>query len=267
MRAYAWELEKLTAQARVRGVAAACLAGPPIGVTVLEIQPALPTDTLFGRWVHVSGLADSLVLLSFVTAYALPLLSCVVAGDIFAAEDRHGTWKTILTRGPGRMSIFWAKTLAAATVTVVIVLLLAVSSTAAGLLIVGNQPLVTLSGTLTGGGAAAWRVLASWATALPPALGFTALGLLLSVATRSSVAGIVGPAAVGLPMQLYSFGGSAEGLRAAMLSTAFESWHGLLSDRVRLGPVVSAGLVSAAYAAACVAAAAWLLRRREFAHG
>jgi ABC-2 type transport system permease protein len=204
-------------------------------------------------------LADSLVLLSFVTAYALPLLVCVVAGDIFAAEDHLGTWRTVLTRSRHRMSIFWAKTLAAATVTVTVVVLLAVSSTAAGLLIVGGAPVVDLSGTPVGGLRGAALVLASWATVLPPALAFTALGLLLSVATRSSLAGVVGPAVIGMLMQLYSCVGGAEGLRQAMLSTAFEGWHGLLAGRPQFGPLWTSVLVSAAYTLVCGAVAAGLL--------
>jgi ABC-2 type transport system permease protein len=43
----------------------------------------------------------------------LPLLAAIVAGDIFAAEDQHGTWKTLLTRSVSRTQIFWAKTLTA----------------------------------------------------------------------------------------------------------------------------------------------------------
>jgi ABC-2 type transport system permease protein len=52
-------------------------------------------------------------MLAFAAQWVLPLLAAVVAGDIFANEDQHGTWKTILTRSVSRSQVFWAKTLTA----------------------------------------------------------------------------------------------------------------------------------------------------------
>lgn len=73
---------------------------------------------------------------------------CLVAGDIFSAEDHARTWGTILTRAVSRRSIFGGKLLAAGAYAVLIVLLLTVSSVLSGLLTVGHQSLVGLSGNL-----------------------------------------------------------------------------------------------------------------------
>ncbi len=159
---YHWELEKLTAQWRVRIAVLACLFGPVAATLVLSSQQQTPSDTLFGRWVHVSGAAIPLLILTFVTQYAVPLLTGLVAGDIFAAEDHYGTWKMIITRSPGRGAIFTGKTLAAMTYTLVLMGLLFLSSTVSGLLIVGHQSLVGLSGTLIPAGHATELALASW---------------------------------------------------------------------------------------------------------
>jgi ABC-2 type transport system permease protein len=264
---YQWELEKLVAQLRVRGAIAACLLGPPLFVLVVNAQDTVPSDTLFGRWVHFSGLAAPLVALSFVTQWALPLLTCLVAGDIFAAEDHYGTWKTILTRSRGRAEIFWGKTLAAGTFCVVIVLLLALASTAAGVLVIGDQPLVSLSGTLIAPGRATLLVLASWGTALPPALGFTAMGLMFSIITRNSPAGMIAPAAIGLLMQLISLINGADAVRHALLTTPFNAWHGLLSGQPYYGPLWHGAIVSTVYLIGCLAAAYLALRRRDFTQG
>jgi hypothetical protein len=64
---------------------------------------------------------------------------------------------------------------------------------------------------------------------LPPAFGFTALAVLLSVATRNSAAGIRLPVVAGLTMQLFAFIDAPELVRR-LLITAFGAWHGLLTE-------------------------------------
>src|SRR5205085_4529818 len=86
------------------------------------------------------------VVLVFGGIVGFPLITAVVAGDIFASEDGHVTWKTVLTRSCSRSEVFRGKCLAAMTFSASMVLLLAVSSTLAGILVVGTQPLIGLSG-------------------------------------------------------------------------------------------------------------------------
>jgi ABC-2 type transport system permease protein len=264
---YRWELEKLTAQWRVRIAVLTCLLGPFAATAVLDLQQQTPSDTLFGRWVHTSGSAIPLLILSFAAQYAIPLLTGLVAGDIFASEDRYGTWKMILTRRSGRTAIFWAKTLAAGTYTVLVMVLLVLSSTAAGLLIVGHQSLVGLSGTLIPAGHATGLVFWSWASALPPALGFTALGLLFSVVTRHGTAGIIAPVVIGGLMEVYALVGTAEPIRVALLATSFDSWHGLFQAHPFYRPLIQDAITSGAYIAVCLTAALLVLRRRDITEG
>ena len=66
-----------------------------------------------------SGLAVPLVILLFGAVWMFPLITALVAGDIFASEDHNGTLKTILTRSLERGQIFAGKALAAATYAVV----------------------------------------------------------------------------------------------------------------------------------------------------
>jgi ABC-2 type transport system permease protein len=264
---YRWELEKLTAQWRVRIAALACLLGPIAATFVLASQQQTPSDTLFGRWVATSGDAVPLLILTFASQYAIPLLTGLVAGDIFAAEDHYGTWKMILTRSRGRGTVFAGKALAAATYTVVIVGLLFLASTASGLLIVGHQDLVSLSGQLIPAEHATRLVLLAWLIALPPALGFTALGLLFSIATRNGPAGIIGPVVVGGLMELYDLVGTVPGVRVVLLSTPFDAWHGLFVAQRYYRPLEDGLLTCAVYLVACLAAGYLLLRRRDINAG
>ena len=73
-------------------------------VVVIHGQSRPPKDTLFGRFATVNGFALALLVLGFAAQWVLPLLTAVVAGDIFASEDQHGTWKTVLTRSTSRAS-------------------------------------------------------------------------------------------------------------------------------------------------------------------
>ena len=59
--------------------------------------------------------------------------------------------------------------------------MLAVSTIVCSVLIVGHQPLVGLTGQMIPSHTAALLVSASWATAIPPLLGFTCFAILLSV--------------------------------------------------------------------------------------
>jgi ABC-2 type transport system permease protein len=265
--AYRWEIRKLTAQVRTRATLAVCLVAPFLFVVLLNQQSQVPKDTLFGRWVHASGFATPLLVLGFAAQWVFPLLTSIVAGDIFASEDQYGTWKTILTRSHSRNQVFWAKTLAAATFATAVVTVLAASTIAAGVLLVGHQPLEGLSGTLIPSGRAAGLVVAAWATALIPLLGFTALAVMLSVVTRNSPAGIAGPVVIGLVMQLYAFLNGVDAVRHLLLVTPFDAWHGLLRDHPYYGPLWQGALVSGGYLAVCLAIAHTVLRRRDITGG
>jgi ABC-2 type transport system permease protein len=264
---YRWELIKLTRQVKAQVVAGLCLLAPFLFVAALNVQSNTPQDTLFGRWVHDSGFSIPLVVLGFAGQWALPAVTSVVAGDIFACEDRYGTWKTILTRSCGRSQIFTGKTLAALTFSVAATVLLGLSSLAAGVLLVGRQPLIGLSGTLLSPGHSTVLVLTSWATTLLPVLGFTALGLLLSVASRSSAVGVGGPVVIGLVMQLASLVNAPEAVRTLLLTTPFGAWHGLFTATPFYGPLVQGAIVCAVYFVLCVGGAYALLRRRDITGG
>src|SRR4029453_8921143 len=100
-----------------------------------------PADTLFGRTVAESGFAVPLVVLGFSALWPFAVLGSLVGGDVFAAEDRYGTWTNVLTRSRSRTELFAGKVLVALSFSIGAVGMLAVSSIAAGLLVIGWQPL------------------------------------------------------------------------------------------------------------------------------
>ena len=256
------ELIKLSAQVRIRVIGALCLVAPFVALVILSGQGSVPQDTLFGRWVHQSGFALPLVILSFCGQWVLPVLAGVVAGDIFSSEDHHGTWKSVVTRSHSRPQIFAGKLLAAMTWSLVAVVLIAAAGVVAGL-ISGHQPLVDLSGRLDPAGRSLTLVAASWASVVPPTLGFTAVAIMVSVLARHSVAGIGAPIVAGLAMQLASLVNGPDLIRVLLLSTPFSTWHGLWTDPSFTAPLLQGVVVSAVWFAAAILIAYVAFTRRD----
>jgi ABC-2 type transport system permease protein len=263
-RGYRFELVKLVSQWRVRLLVLACWITPALSVAGVSQQDTLPSDTLFGRWMHATGWAGPLVMLGFAGSWALPLLASLVAGDVFAAEDRLGTWRHLLVavRSPAR--IFVAKSLASVTVMVVLVAGLAASSAAGGLVAVGNQPLVGLDGHLLAPGDAAGRVLLAWLCALAPTLALAAIGLLGSVALGRSSMGLLLPVLVALAMQVAQMLPLPVAVRLALPGYAFIAWNGLFTNPAQLTPLLIGVAVSLAWAVLATALAYLLFVRRDF---
>jgi ABC-2 type transport system permease protein len=263
-RGYRFELVKLVSQWRIRLLVIACWTAPALFVAAVSRQSSLPVDTLFGRWMHATGWAGPLVMLGFAGTWALPLVTSLVAGDVFAAEDRLGTWRHLLVAVRSVRRIFAAKALASLTVIALLVAGLAGSSVAGGLLAVGNQPLVGLDGHLLTPAQAASRVLLAWLCALAPTLALAGIGLLGSVALGRSPMGLVLPALVALALQLAQMLPLPVPVRLALPGYAFISWNGLFTSPAQLGPLLIGVLVSLTWAVAATGLAFLLFQRRDF---
>ncbi|WP_149263479.1 ABC transporter permease [Actinomadura sp. K4S16] len=264
VRGYRFELVKLLSQWRTRLMLLVCWIGPAGYVAVVSLQSMLPTDTVFGRWMHATGWAGPLVVLDFSCSWALPLLTALVAGDVFAAEDRLGTWRHLLmaVRSPRR--IFVAKGLASVTVLLLLVAGLAGSGIAGGLAAVGGHPLVGLDGHLLSPGDAAGTVLLAWACVLAPTLAFAAVGLLGSVALGRSPMGLLMPALLAFALQLAQLLPLPVAVRTALPSHGFLAWRGLFTSPVQARPLVIGLAVSLAWAVVATALAYRLFLRRDF---
>jgi ABC-2 type transport system permease protein len=265
--AVVWETRKLRAQLRTKALLVGALLVPVAVVLIVHSQPRPPKDTLFGRFATENGFAMALLILGFATQWVLPLLTAIVAGDIFANEDQHGTWKTVLTRSMSRSKLFWAKALVATVFALLALVLLAASTIASSLLIVGHQPLTGLSGQTIAPSHALALVSASWAAMALPMVGFTCLAVLFSVWSRNGAVGIAAPVVIGLVMQLIGALGGIESLRPYLLSTPFEAWHGLLADPRFTGPLTESVVTSAGWSLVCLVAAFLVMRRRDITGG
>ncbi|MCQ9135231.1 ABC transporter permease [Streptomyces hilarionis] len=264
VRGYRFELVKLFSQWRVRLLVLACWVVPALFVAGVSRQSTLPSDTLFGRWMHTTGWAGPLVTLGFAGAWALPLLAPVVAGDVFAAEDRLGTWRHLLVAVRSPRRIFAAKTLAATSVVLLLVTGTACSGTVGGLLAVGDRPLVALDGRLLTPADAGGKVLLAWVCVLAPTLALAALGILGSVALGRSPTGLLLPALAALTMQVAQTLPLPVAVRLALPGYAFTAWDGLFASPAQTEPLLIGVAVSLVWAVGAIVPAYVLFVRRDF---
>ena len=143
---YRWELRKLVSQKRTYLGLALAVALPLIFVIVERLRHRHDRggDTIFASEITQSGLATPVLMLLFLSAFMLPLIASLVAGDIVANEDGNGTLKTILTRSVDRGQVFAAKALAAMTYAAIAVFLSAAVATVAGVAAWGFHSITTL---------------------------------------------------------------------------------------------------------------------------
>ncbi|HEV7562668.1 MAG TPA: ABC transporter permease [Solirubrobacterales bacterium] len=262
---YRWELRKLRAQKRTYlGLGAAALV-PIIFVVALITQGNSPNDVAFGRYVHDTGLAIPLVLLLFGSVWMFPLITALVAGDIVAAEDRHQTLKTILTRSVERQQIFAGKVLATFTYAILAIAITGAVSLGAGILASGFNSIVSLSGTRVSAVEGLGLVGASLLVYLIPILAIACIGLLFSTLFRNSAAAIVGTLMFSLLVQLIGILPGLGGLHPYLLSTQYDSWQGLLRSPVDWAPIVRSAWVCALYGIPALAAAGLVFLRRDVA--
>jgi ABC-2 type transport system permease protein len=267
---YAWELRKLRVQKRTYIGLGAAMIVPLIFITALALNSnngGGDGDIPFERYVRETGLAIPLVGLFFGSIWLFPLITALVAGDIIATEDHHGTLKTILTRSVERWQIFTGKALAALTYTFVAIVIFVLVGLVVGGVIWGFDPLISLSGTrvpvgrgllLLGGASLAYFV---------PMIAMAAIALLLSTVTRNSAAAVVGTLMFSLILQLLGVISALDFLQPYLLSTQFNAWEGLLREPIDWAPVVRALWVSAAYALPALAVAFTAFLRRDVAGG
>jgi ABC-2 type transport system permease protein len=264
---YRWELRKLRSQKRTYMGFAIAIAIPLIFVIALALQNGQPEGILFGRYVRQSGFAIPLVVLIFGSIWLFPLVTSLVAGDIFASEDHNGTLKTILTRSLDRGQIFAGKVLAAISYAAFALVLMGIVAILAGGLESGFNSLTTLSGTKVGPAKALELVTASLGVYLLPMLAIASIGLLLSTITRNSAAAVVGALMIALVLQIGSIIPGLEEIRPYLLPRQFDAWQGLLREPTDWAPIVRAAWVCAAYAVPSLFAAYVVFLRRDVAGG
>ncbi len=265
---YRWELFKLRHQKRTYLGLGAAIIVPVLFVLAIHFRHhSHGGDFAFSSYLDRSGLAVPLVILLFGAVWMFPLITALVAGDIFASEDHNGTLKTIFTRSLERWQIFAGKSLAAATYAIVAIVLCGTVAVLAGSLQSGFHSLQSLSGTIVSAPKALELVYVSLLIYLIPIAAIVCIGLLLSTVTRNSAAAVVGTLMVSLLIQLVGILPGLGALQPYLLSTQFNAWQGLLRTPIDWSPIIQAVWVCALYAVPAIGASFVVFMRRDVAGG
>lgn len=210
-----------------------------------------------------SGIALTLVVLTFVSRFGAQLMTALVAGDIVACEDSGVTLKLILTRSLRRGQILGGKILATFTYVVALLLALLAAGLVAGTIAWGFHPLVNFSLTRLSEGHALALTFAALGIFAVPLLAIASFGIFLSVLTRNSAAAIVGTLVYELVMEAIVGLVHVSWLQHYLLSAQFDAWHGFFQTPLYWTPIVRALWVSALFIAVPLTAAFVLFRRRD----
>ena len=204
----------------------------------------------------------------FSSIWLFPLITSLVAGDIVASEDNHGTLKTILTRSTERWQIFTGKVLAALSYAFVALVLFVGVGLVVGGLHLGLRSAddaVRHAGQrrqgdrcCIGGASLAYFI---------PMMAIAAIAILLSTVTHNSAAAVVGTLIFSFVMQLMGVIHALDAFKPYLLSTQFDAWQGLLREPADWAPIVRAAWVSALYAVPALGWAFVSFLRRDVAGG
>ncbi len=126
-----------------------------------------------------NGLVLPIVTLMLAQNLLLPLVVSMVAADALAGESSNGTLRSLLLAPVGRVRLVWVKATGVLVMTLLAVAVIGVSGAVTGLVVVGSDGLVTLSGTTLPLGEALGRVALAvgWSSVQMLAVGAIALAI------------------------------------------------------------------------------------------
>jgi ABC-2 type transport system permease protein len=232
LRAYAWETRKLIRQKRTwSGLLAAVLYALAFVLTLsLKKHAGIPPDIPLAKQVTRTGVVLPLALLAFATFFGAPVISALVAGDIVSSEDANNTLKMILTRSTTRSTIYWAKTLAAATYGIALMTVLFTTSIVGSVVAWGLHGATLLNGRHVAGGHALALDILAYATYLLPLAVLIGMAVFLSTVTRNSAAAIVGTVIFSLAWQGIAVLPGIKQAKNWLFPKQFEAWESLFGQ-------------------------------------
>jgi ABC-2 type transport system permease protein len=264
-RAYVWETRKLVRQKRTwSGLGAAIVYALAFVLALaLKKNAGIPPDIPLAKQVTQTAVVLPIALLAFATFFGAPVISALVAGDIVSSEDANNTLKMILTRSTTRSTIYWAKTLAAATYGVALLTVLFATAILGSLIAWGLHGATLLDGRHVGGGYALWLDLLAYATYLLPLAVLIGVAVFLSTVTRNSAAAIVGTVIFSLAFQGIAALPGISQAKNWLLPKQFEAWEALFGQTGE--SIGRAALMCAVYAIVPLLAGWAVFARRDVA--
>ncbi|GAA2183828.1 ABC transporter permease [Brooklawnia cerclae] len=168
------------------------------GLVVLAAVPVMMAfairsagDGVFGSILAGNGLIVPIGALIAEAPFFLPLAVSMLAGDAIAGEAHQGTLRYLLAVPAGRTRLLAVKLLSLFAGCLIGVGIIGVVGTLMGVVMLGAGPMITLSGSQLGFGAALGRVALMYLYYAALLAGFAALGLFVSTLTEQPLGATV----------------------------------------------------------------------------
>ncbi|HEX3780506.1 MAG TPA: ABC transporter permease subunit [Pseudonocardiaceae bacterium] len=193
-----------------------------------------------------NGFVLPVVALTASLALLLPLVAAMWSADAIAGESANGTLRGLLIAPLSRIRLLTVKAFGVAVAVLAACVLIVVVGTITGLIVVGSQGMITLSGTTLSGGAALARlaIAAGWVAVQVWAVG--AIALAISTFTEHPLVVLASTIAGAIVFGVLSTIPALSFMQPYLLTN---SW-GALTDVLR-DPMPTAGLVHGLAEAGC----------------
>ncbi|MDQ3785430.1 MAG: ABC transporter permease [Actinomycetota bacterium] len=247
---YRVEIAKAARRWRTWVMAAGFVAIPTLIVValVLTSEPPEPGEgPPFLRLVEINGVFASLVGLSVIQPFFLPLATGLLAGDAIAGESSAGTLRYLLVRPVGRVRLLGVKYASVVTQVVAAIVIVALTGLAVGGLAYGIGPLPTLSGTTLAVGPALLRVAGAGLYLALGMAGLVAIGLLFSTLTDSGPGATAATVGTYIVMQVLDALPALRIIHPYLLSHNAVAFADLFRSPVALDGITRGVIVDAGY--------------------
>lgn len=247
---YRVEMAKAVRRWRTWILGAGFVAIPTLIVValVLTSDPPEPGEgPPFLRLVEINGVFASLVGLSVIQPFFLPLATGLLAGDAIAGESSAGTLRYLLVRPVGRIRLLLVKYASVVTQVVAAIVIVALTGLAAGGLAYGIGPLPTLSGTTLAVGPALLRIVGAGLYVALGMAGLIAIGLLFSSLTDSGPGATAGTVGAYIVMQVLDALPALRIVHPYLLSHYAMAFADLFRSPIALDGITRGVIVDAGY--------------------
>jgi len=181
----------------------------------------------------------------------IPILICLVSGDLISGESSSGTIRLLLQRPFSRLQVFGAKVGAGFIYTVALMVLMGLFSYGLGYFLFGNGDLVVVKKGISvfNSNDLLWRFQLAFFTALLSMLVVTSLSIMISAFSNNSIVPIVGTIAIIIILNVLSVLGYSvfENILPYIFTTHFNKWQYLFEYEIRYSELYSSLIVQGIY--------------------
>lgn len=197
----------------------------------------------------------------------VPILVCLVTGDMISGEASKGSLRLLLQRPYSRTQIFFAKWIAASVYTVSLLIFAAVLSYGLGYLMFGSGDLFVVRTmiNIVNEGDVAWRFMYGFGIGVLAMLVVSSLSLMISSFVNNSIGPIVGTIAIIIILTVLSalMSSILEPILPYLFTTHFIKWQYFFDPEIDWPTIKNAVFVLIGYIVLFTGIGWWNFRRKD----